>query len=333
NHYQHHPHHNNLPTTLMYVFIFIALRTLRFEPRFVILAGATGAIGWLALVAYALLNSEGVVRTHSFAEYAMSYDILLGAEFDKIASIVMVTAILALALQRARTLLARAVAEQQAAAGLSRFFAPEIAGRITAAEMALEPGQAELRQAAILFIDLRGFTPLAERLTPTQVMRLLSDYQARMVGAIRAHGGSIDKFMGDGILASFGATRPSARHAADAAAAVEEVVMVALAWAEERRAAGLPPLAIGAALAAGPVMFGTVGDAQRLEYTVIGEAVNLAAKLEKHAKAERATAVLSAATFNLAHTQGWVAGPGWERRAARTVAGVPARLDLAVLAS
>jgi adenylate cyclase len=319
--------------TLMYVFIFIALRTLRFEPRFVVLAGASGAVGWLALVAYALWNSEGVVRTHSFAEYAMSYDILLGAEFDKIVSIVMVTLILALALQRARTLLARAVTEQQAAAGLSRFFAPEIAGRITAAELALEPGQAELRQAAILFIDLRGFTPLAERLTPAQVMRLLSDYQARMVGAIHAHGGSIDKFMGDGILASFGATRPSARHAADAAAAVEEVVTVALAWAQERSAAGLPPLAIGAALAAGPVMFGTVGDAQRLEYTVIGEPVNLAAKLEKHAKAERATAVLPAATFDLARAQGWVAGPGWERRTGCTVAGIPAALDVAVLAS
>jgi adenylate cyclase len=66
---------------------------------------------------------------------------------------------------------------------------------------------------------------------------------------------------------------------------------------------------------------------------VIGEPVNLAAKLEKHAKAERATAVLPAATFDLARAQGWVAGPGWERRTGCTVAGIPAALDVAVLAS
>lgn len=317
--------------TLMYVFILIALRALRFEPRYVLLAGASAAVGWLVLVGYALWATPEVRRTHSFAEYAMSYDILLGAEFDKIVSILMVTAVLALALHRGQALLARAVSEQQAAAGLARFFAPEVAGRITGAEMALRPGEAELREAAILFIDLRGFTPLAERLEPAQVMRLLSDYQARMVSVIRAEGGSIDKYLGDGILASFGATRASPTYAADAVRALEGVVAAADGWARERQAAGETPLAIGAALASGPVMFGTVGDAARLEYTVIGEPVNLAAKLEKHNKAERATALLPAATLRLAESQGFVATSPWEIRRARTVAGTAAPLDLAVL--
>src|SRR3954453_17921778 len=102
--------------TLMYVFILIALRALRFEPRYVILAGVTAALGWLVLLAYAFWATPMVVRTHSFAHYAMSYDILLGAEFDKIVSILMVTAVLALALHRGQALLARAVNEQQSAA-------------------------------------------------------------------------------------------------------------------------------------------------------------------------------------------------------------------------
>jgi adenylate cyclase len=318
--------------TLMYVFILIALRALRFEPRYVILAGITAALGWLVLLAYALWATPVVVRTHSFAHYAMSYDILLGAEFDKIVSILMVTAVLALALHRGQALLARAVNEQQSAAGLARFFAPEVAGRITRAEMDLVPGEAELRDAAVMFIDLRGFTPLAERLPPVDVMRLLSDYQARMVGVVRATGGSIDKFLGDGILASFGATRASATYAADAVRALEGVVEVAALWADERAAAGEPPLAIGAALAAGTVMFGTVGDAVRLEYTVIGEAVNLAAKLEKHCKRERAVAVVPLETLRLARAQGLVPVEPWETRRAREVGGVPHPVDLAVLA-
>jgi adenylate cyclase len=317
--------------TLMYAFILIALRTLCFEPRYVILGGAAAALGWLTLVAYALFGDGQVMRTRSFDVYATSHSVLLGAEFDKVVSILMVTAILALALHRARTLLARAVTEQQAVAGLSRFFAPEIAGRITGAEMDLAPGQAELRGAAILFVDLRGFTPLSERLAPAGVMRLLSDYQARMVRAIRAEGGSIDKFMGDGILASFGATRPSATYAADAVRALEGVVDAAAAWAEERSAAGEPPLAIGAALASGPIMFGTVGDAERLEYTVIGEPVNLAAKLEKHCKKEAATAVLPAAALDAAAAQGCAARLPWQLRPGREVAGVVAPVDLAVL--
>jgi len=317
--------------TLMYVFILIALRALRFEPGYVLLAGFTAAAGWLVLVAYALWWSEGIHRTHSFADYAMSYDILLGAEFDKIVSIVMVTLVLALALHRGRGLLFRAVSEQQAAAGLARFFAPEVAGRITGAEMALAPGQAELREAAVLFIDLRGFTPLAERLPPAQVMRLLSDYQALMVRVIRAEGGSIDKFLGDGILASFGATRASPSYAAQGVRALEGVVTAAAAWAEARVTAGERPLAVGAALASGRIMFGTVGDALRLEYTVIGEAVNLAAKLEKHTKVERAAALLPVQTLHLAESQGLAPTLGWEIRPGRAVAGVAAPVDLAVL--
>jgi adenylate cyclase len=317
--------------TLMYVFILIALRTLRFEPGYVLLCGAAAALGWLLLVAYALLDDPRVMVTHDFAAYAMSYSVLVGAEVDKVVSILVVTLILALALHRARGLLGRALREQQAAADLSRFFAPEIAGRIARAELDLEPGQAELREAAVLVVDLRGFTPLSARLSPPQVMALLADYQGRMVAAIRRHGGSVDKFLGDGILASFGAVRASATFAADAARAVEAVVEEAAAWAEGRRAAGEEPLAVGVALASGRVMFGCVGDHDRLEYTVIGEAVNLAAKLEKHGKAEAASALLPAETLALAEAQGFRPSLPWQRRAGRTVAGMPEPVDLAVL--
>jgi adenylate cyclase len=181
-------------------------------------------------------------------------------------------------------------------------------------------------------VDLRGFTPLTRSLAPDEVMRLLSEYQSRVVTAVTAHGGSIDKFMGDGILASFGATRPSRSFAADALRAVDDLLEATAAWALERRAAGLPAAAVGAAIATGAVMFGTIGDRSRLEYTVIGDPVNLVAKLEKHTKEERVRALCTVATWELAGAQGYRAAAPREPRPARPVAGVEAPLDLVVLA-
>jgi adenylate cyclase len=318
--------------TLMYAFILIALRTLRFEPSLVILAGVSASLGWLCLVAYAVFSEGEMHLTHSFATYAMSNQILLGAEFDKVVSLLMVTLILAIALLRARKLLFRAVADQLAAAELSRFFAPEVAGRIRTTDMALEPGQAELRDAAILMADLRGFTPLSHRLAPREVMALLSEYQSRVVAAVREHGGSIDKFMGDGVLASFGATEPSRSFAADALRAVDALLEATAAWAEERLAAGLPTAAVGAAVATGEVMFGTIGDRTRLDYTVIGDPVNLAAKLEKHTKEEQARALCTAEAYQLALAQRYLPRIPAETRSGRRIAGVHTALDLVVLA-
>ncbi|HRY23692.1 MAG: adenylate/guanylate cyclase domain-containing protein [Geminicoccaceae bacterium] len=320
--------------TLMYVFILIALRTLRFEPAFVLLAGISAALGWLALVAYAVLAGGGpageTMITRDFAEYMMSYSILIGAEVDKIVSILVVTAILALALHRARKLLVRAAVEGQAASDLKRFFAPEIAGRITGSDAELVPGRAELREAAIMFIDLRGFTGLGERLAPADVMQLLGEYQALMTRAVRAAGGSIDKFMGDGILASFGAVRPSDSAAAEALAAIEAVLETGQRWSGDRARRNLPAPAVAAAITTGTVMFGTVGDAQRLEYTVLGEPVNLAAKLEKHTKVERSAGIVMARTFDSALGQGFTPRLHWELRPARTVDGLGRAIDLRV---
>jgi adenylate cyclase len=317
--------------TMLYAFILIALRTLRFEPWLVLLAGVTAAAGWLLLVAYAVLGEGGAQITRDFATYAMSYQVLLGAEIDKVVSLLMVTLILTLGLMRARKLLFRAVTEQVAASELARFFAPEVAGRIRESEIALEPGQAELRNAAILMVDLRGFTPLSQTLAPAEVMALLSEYQSRVVAAVTDHGGSIDKFMGDGVLASFGATRASMSFAADAFRALEALLEAMRTWAEQRAARGLPAPGVGAAVATGAVMFGTIGDDRRLEYTVIGDPVNLAAKLEKHAKVERVRALCTAEAYRIAQGQGYQPRTRPEPLGNREIAGVDEPLEVVAM--
>ncbi|MBC7135479.1 MAG: adenylate/guanylate cyclase domain-containing protein [Oceanibaculum nanhaiense] len=319
--------------TLLYVFIFIALRALRFEARFVLLAGAAAALGWLGLVGYATLSRpDDTMITRNYVEYLTSNSVLLGAEFDKIISIAMVTVILGLAILRARGLLVRAVVEGQAARDLSRFFAPEVAAKITGTEHQIRAGEGEVREAAILTLDLRGFTALSTALPARQVLALLADYQARVVPVIQAHGGSIDKFLGDGIMATFGAALPTGRHAADALRAVTAIMATIDGWNAERLAAGQSPIRVGAAVSAGPVLFGAVGDETRLEYTVIGEAVNLAAKLEKHTKAEGVRALSTRMALELAEQQGYRPVQQHRVLAACVVEGIAGPLDLVVLA-
>ena len=317
--------------TQVYFYIFIALRALRFEARFVIFAGLTAACSWAALTFYVLSERGGPAnRTHDYVEYITSNSTLIGAEVDKIIVMLAVTLVLALAITRARRLLVRAIAEGSAARELSRFFAPEIAKRIAGSERLIAAGEGELRQAAILTTDLRGFTKLSASLSPGGTMKLLQDYQSRIVPIIQAHGGAIDKFLGDGILASFGAATPSPSYAADALRAGEAILAAADAWAAERQQAGLAPARIGLAIAHGQILFGAVGDADRLEYTVIGDAVNLAAKLEKHTKEERVAGLTTADTVALARQQGFT-GRIPKPLPGRRVGGVAEPVDLAVL--
>jgi len=331
--------------TLMYIFILIALRTLRFEPLMVLLTGVAASFGWIMLVTYAVAHEQGCNAmelleamatdeacniTHMFPKYTSSDQILLGAEFDKIVSMLMVTVILAMALVRARNLLIRATTEHQAAADLSRFFAPEIAGRIRETGSEIKPGDAELRDAAILMTDLRGFTPLTEKLRPREVMSLLSEYQSRVITAISAEGGSVDKFMGDGILASFGAAIPSSEAAAQAMRAADRILRDCHSWRLERRKNGLQAPAVGLAVTTGRVMFGAIGDSNRLEYTVIGDPVNLAAKLEKHTKAEAVSALCTQSSYEQALAEGYQPPAEREQRDGRMVEGVQTPIDLVV---
>lgn len=315
--------------TLMYVFILIALRALRLEAELVLLTGIAAAIGWLCLVGYAFAGEEARI-TRSYVDYVTSAAILLGAEFDKMISILMVTAVLALALHRARCLLVAAVAEEQAASELARYFAPEVARQIRATD-GLGADEGAMRDAAILITDLRGFTAATANLPPAAVIALIADYHALIVPLIQRHGGSIDKYLGDGILASFGAVAASDCYAADALRAAEAIVRAGRTWTAARVAIGAAAPEIVVAIATGSVLFGPIGHHSRREYTIIGEPVNLVAKLEKHTRAEAAPGLTTATTIELAHGQGFAPAGQLSRRGARAVPGLAAPVDLVAL--
>lgn len=327
--YEQPPQFSLKSTQFVYVFVLIGLRALRFEPLWVVLSGLTAALGWALLIGWSIWQAPQPPITWDYVTSLRSIQIHLGGELDKLLAVLIVTATLALALARARRLLEMAVAQQQAVADLSLFFDDSVARRITGSEAELMAGQGELRDAAVLFFDLRGFTQAAARLTPIELIALLGEYQRIVVPLVRQHGGSIDKFMGDGILASFGAVTPEPAYAANALRAVDAVMAGIDGWRAQRLAAGLAAPDVGAGLATGPLVFGIIGDGQRLEYTVIGDAVNLAAKLEKHNKVERTRALTTRVAYELAHAQGYAQSR--EQRVARQVGGVAERIDLVVL--
>ncbi|MPW22910.1 adenylate/guanylate cyclase domain-containing protein [Paraburkholderia sp. CNPSo 3157] len=315
-------------TEFAYVFILIALRTLRFEPIWVLLSGLTAAAGWLALLAYALTHAQGNAVTWDYVTSLRSTQIHFGGELDKVLAIVVTTAVLAMALARARRFVILSVSGRQAVTDLSMFFDDPVADRITRSEVPAMPGQADIREATIVFFDMRGFTEASRTLCVTDLIALLREYQQLIVPIIRSHGGSIDKFLGDGILASFGAVIPDTRHAANALRAVDAVMHAVDGWRATRSRSGQQAPDIGAGIASGPVLFGIVGDGKRLEYTVIGDAVNLAAKLEKHNKAESTRAMAPHATYAQAIAQGYAKTR--PTRSARSVAGVTGPVDVAV---
>ena len=318
--------------TMIYLFIFISLRVLRFDPRYVLTAGLIAVLGWMSMVAYALFSDMGEMYiTHSYVEYLTSNTILIGAEVDKVLTLFGVTLILSFAQYRARRVLFDAIESHTAAEDLKQFFAPEVATSITQSDSLPGSAASETREAAIMFVDVRNFSTTAAGLPPETVINILSGYQQVALAEIRRHNGRIDKFMGDGILATFGAVQESPAFAADALSAAEAVITALDAEDARFAALGWPGrFRTGAAVASGRVTVGVVGAVGRLEFTVIGHAVNLAAKLE-NANKDQATRVLTdLATLNLAQSQGY-ARDDLTHRSGSTVSGIAETVDLVVV--
>jgi len=204
-----------------------------------------------------------------------------------------------------------------------------VARQIAASDNAVRPGEGEFREAAILYIDLRGFTTLAHHVAADDVVALLAEYQSRMVPVIQRHGGSIDKFLSDGIMANFGAALATDSYAADSLRAADALLEAQDDWNRDRATAGEAAIAAGVGVAVGAVVFGAVSDDSRLEYTVISDAVNLGPSWNAIPRSSPAVARSPAPTWRWRDTRAMPPAPS--RMCARH-AGVERPVDLAVLA-
>ncbi|MBV8062801.1 MAG: PAS domain-containing protein, partial [Nevskia sp.] len=183
---------------------------------------------------------------------------------------------------------------------LSRFMSKEIVDKVLQSGEALLGGQ--MQHGTILFSDIRGFTSSAEVLGPRETVTLLNEYFEEMVEVIEQYGGVLDKNIGDAIMALFGVPLQGTQDADNAVRVANAMLRRLGVLNQRRRQAGKPPIDIGVGIASGDVIAGGIGSLRRMEYTVIGDSVNLASRLEGATKEYGVKILLSEATVEALKT-------------------------------
>ena len=263
--------------TMIYVFIFIALRALRFEPRFILLAGAAAAVGWLGLVLYVVLSVDGdPMITRNYVTYLTSNAILIGAEVDKILAIGLVTGVLAVAVLRAQRTMNHAVLDSMAADDLSKFVSREVADRITASDQAVQPGDGESKVATVMFTDMEGFSTISEKLTPQELAGMMNEYFSVLGAIVHEHGGVISQIIGDALIVTYNDASPNNDHAASA---MRTAIAIQKTDIRSTFAKGAI-LKTRCGINTGDIVVVAIGTKERLSFTVHGDEVNIAARLE-----------------------------------------------------
>jgi adenylate cyclase len=170
------------------------------------------------------------------------------------------------------------MAAERARNNLSRYFSPNIVELLAAQDEPLGAGRRET--VAVLFADIVAFTQMAEVMAPEDVLALLREFHTRMTAQIFASGGTVDQYMGDGIIAVFGAPVASSNDAANALNCAEMMLDALERWNDERERKGDARLDIGIGLNYGQVVLGDVGSEHSMSFTAIGDTVNTAARLQ-----------------------------------------------------
>ena len=165
--------------------------------------------------------------------------------------------------------------------------------------------KASNKELTVMFCDMRGFTKMSETMAPVQLQELLNEVFSRLTGHIRAHRGTIDKYMGDCVMAFWGAPVETGEHASLAVKAALEMSQAIVKINEEHRVRGLPEIGIGIGLNTGNMCVGDMGSNIRRSYTVIGDAVNLGSRLEGLSKIYGIDIVVSESTRKLASEFSW----------------------------
>ena len=162
---------------------------------------------------------------------------------------------------------------------LGRYFSPDIREEIENSEFDLLQKVGREQQVAVLFTDIKGFTQLSEQMQPKDVVEFLSEYQKRMVGSIFTNSGTVDKYIGDAVMATFGTPESRGNDAQNALDCARSMQVSLRQWNKERLEQGLPTVEHRIGIHVGPSIVGNIGGEDRMEFTVVGDTVNVASRI------------------------------------------------------
>ena len=304
-----------LPVALHYrfdgfIFFFLLFAGVlhSYSPRLVLWSGVAMALWWASALALSVqapgvvtefdLPAAGEMSRLAYVERAQQSDFIeVLRHLQEVLVAVLVAVIASFAVARSRQLVLESVRSERARENLARYFSPDVAAELASEEHDL--GAARRQHAAVLFADIIGFTRLSESLGPEGTIALLREWHGRLGDIVFRNGGTLDKYIGDGLMATFGTPHVGADDATRALEAALEMAAAARQAGGARHpgatrspgGAGVPPDAshppgappvvrIGIGLHYGPVVLGDIGNERRLEFAVLGDTVNVASRLE-----------------------------------------------------
>ena len=292
----------------IYLFVFMVASAFTYSPLLVMWTGVCAAATWSAATLAVVLLPESVVSIPSHAAHGdpvwRAIDpqrVYVNVWGRQVIVFLVAASALAVLVERARRLVERQASAERERANLSRYFSPNLVYELARTDQPLGPTRQQ--RVAVLFADVVGFTRLAEALSPDAVIALLRELHGRLQDVVFAHRGTVDKYIGDAMMATFGTPVAGPRDATDALAASLALRDAVAAWNEARVARGQAPVRVGIGVHHGPVVVGDIGGASRLEFAVLGDTVNVASRLEHATRTLDATIVASDAVVRAARDE------------------------------
>lgn len=282
---------------------------------FVLLAGATLAYSWRTVIAVGTwttgLWSAGVLWVYfvpnaqpdlseavqaALGDRHRMFDILdpnalhIGWRLQEVVVFLIVAVTLAITVKRSNELLKNHAASERERTNLARYFSPNVVAELAQNDEPLK--KVRTQNVAVMFVDIAGFTAFADGRDPEDVIQTLRDFHGRMERAVFDNGGTLDKFLGDGLMATFGTPFAGDADASNALRCARTMINSVDDMNRIRAAEGQPELQVGFGVHHGPVVLGDIG-ANRLEFAVIGSTVNVASRLQGLSRTLNCTLVAS----------------------------------------
>jgi adenylate cyclase len=285
-----------------YLYILVSVSVFTFSPAVILWTGVTTAGAWSVVTLWALYQPGAIGDIPNAVWLTMSpeeqlrivtdpHRVHVGRWIRQVLSLLIVSGNLAAFVRMSRGLVFRQAAAERERANLSRYFSANLVEDLARADEPL--GATRAQDAAVLFADIVGFTALSEKRRPEEVIALLREFHGRMERAVFEHDGTVDKYIGDAIMATFGTPATRDDDPVRALRCARAMVASLEQWNGERARRGEVVLRIGIGIHYGPVVLGDIGGEQRMEFAVIGDTVNVASRLERLTRELGARVVVS----------------------------------------